>query len=154
MSSFRIDVADLLRRPGARRSVRLAEPVEGLAGSAAAVVGPVAVALDLERVSEGIVVRGTVSARWQAECSRCLGPVTHPVEVHVDELFEPHPVPDETYLLDGHELDVEQLLRDAVLLELPLAPHCDPPCSPAGLADAAPPDEVDPRWAALSELEL
>jgi len=37
MSSFRIDVADLLRHPGARRTVRLTEPLEDLVGSAAVV---------------------------------------------------------------------------------------------------------------------
>ena len=154
MSRFRVDVADLLAQPGARRTIRLAEPLERLAGSAAAVTDPVAVVLDLERVSEGIVVRGSVSATWRAECSRCLGELRHPIEVHVDELFEPNPVPDETYPLDGHSLDLEQLLRDAVLLELPLAPHCEPPCAPVGIDAPAADDEVDPRWAGLSELEL
>jgi uncharacterized protein len=153
MSRFRVDVADLLAQPGARRKIRLAEPLEGLAGSAAAVTDPVAVALDLERVSEGIVVRGSVSGTWRAECSRCLGDLRHPLEVHVDELFEPDPVPDETYLLEGHTIDLEQLLRDAVLLELPLAPHCEPPCAPVGTTATAD-DEVDPRWAGLSQLEL
>ena len=154
MSRFRVDVADLLAQPGARRTIRLADPLEGLAGSAAAVTDPVAVVLDLERVSEGIVVRGSVSGTWRAECSRCLGELRHPLEVHVDELFEPDPVPDETYLLEGHTIELEQLLRDAVMLELPLAPHCEPPCAPPGADDAAADDEVDPRWAALSELEL
>jgi DUF177 domain-containing protein len=153
MSRFRVDVADLLAQPGARRKIRLAEPLEGLAGSAAAVTDPVAVALDLERVSEGIVVRGSVSGTWRAECSRCLGELRHPLEVHVDELFEPDPVPDETYPLEGHTIDLEQLLRDTVLLELPLAPHCEPPCAPVGTTATAD-DEVDPRWAGLSQLEL
>ena len=154
MSSFRIDVADLLRHPGARRTVRLTEPLEDLAGSAAVVTDPVAVVLDLERISEGIVVRGTISATWRGDCARCLTPLARPLELHVDELFEPDPVPGETYLLDGHELDPDQLVRDAVLLELPLAPHCDPPCPmPAEASDDAEPD-VDPRWRALSELEL
>jgi uncharacterized protein len=154
MPRFRVDVADLLAQPGARRTVRLAEPMDDLAGVAAVVAGPVAVTLDLERVSEGIVVRGSVSAAWRAECSRCLAELRRPLEVRVDELFEPHPVPGETYPLEGHELDVEQLLRDSVLLELPLAPHCEPPCEPPGLDGADLADEVDPRWAVLSELEL
>ena len=154
MSRFRIDVADLLRQPGARRHVHLTEPMEGLTGSAARVEDPVTVDVVLERISEGIVARGTVSASWAADCSRCLGPLTRPVSVHVDELFEPTPVPDETYALEGHELDLEQLIRDAVLLELPLAPVCDPPCRPVGLGAAETSREVDPRWAALSELEL
>ena len=154
MSSFRIDVADLLHHPGARRTVRLTEPVEDLAGTGASVPDPVAVILDLERISEGIVVRGTISATWRGDCARCLAPRSEPLELHVDELFEPDPVPGETYPLEGHELDLDQLVRDAVLLELPLAPHCDPPCPlPSPANDDAEPD-VDPRWRALSDLEL
>jgi uncharacterized protein len=154
MSRFRIDVADLVHHPRARRTVRLTEPVEDLAGSGAAVPDPVAVVVDLERISEGIVVRGTVSATWRGDCARCLTPVSQPLESHVDELFEPDPVPGETYPLEGHELDLEQLVRDTVLLELPLAPRCDPPCPlPRHAVDDAEPD-VDPRWRALSELEL
>ena len=154
MSSFRIDVADLLHHPGARRTVRLTEPVEDLAGSAAAVPDPVAVVLDLERINEGIVVRGAVTATWRGDCARCLAPRSELLELHVDELFEPDPVPGETYPLEGHELDLDQLVRDAVLLELPLAPHCDPPCPlPSPANDDAEPD-VDPRWRALSDLEL
>ena len=154
MSRFRIDVADLLHHPGARRTVRLREPVDDLAGSAAVVPDPVAVVLDLERINEGIVVRGAVTATWRGDCARCLTPLTRALELHVDELFEPDPVAGETYPLEGHELDLEQLVRDAVLLELPLAPHCVPPCPmPAQAVDDAAPD-VDPRWRALSELEL
>jgi uncharacterized metal-binding protein YceD (DUF177 family) len=72
-------------------------------------------------------------------------------------------------------MDLEQLARDSLLLELPLAPRCEHPCQPSPLVDAAsgassgggrpghpPPalpvgesrDEGDPRWAALAELEL
>jgi uncharacterized protein len=160
MSRFRIDVADLLGHPGVRRPVRLTEPVEDLAGSAARVVDPITVDVDLERISEGIVVRGAVRATWRAECSRCLGAIAHPLELHVDELFDPHPVVGETYPLEGHEIDLEQLVRDTVLLELPLAPHCDQPCTPTSIADARSGDALaedralDPRWAALSELEI
>ena len=75
--------------------------------------------------------------------------------MHVDELFEAHPVPDETYPIEGDEIDLDQLIRDAVLLDLPLAPHCEPPCRVPGLDDAAEDDAPrDPRWAALSQLEL
>ena len=156
MSRFRIDVADLLSHPGARRHVNLTEPVEGLAATAARVVDPIDVDLDLDHISEGIVVRGAVRATWRGECSRCLRDLAQPLELHVDELFEPNPVVGETYPLEGHEIDLDQLVRDAVLLELPLAPHCDSPCDPTPIGDAADTDEppVDPRWAVLSELEI
>jgi uncharacterized protein len=112
----------------------------------------VSVDVVLERVHEGIVVRGRVRSRATAECSRCLRPLEQPVDVGVDELFEPQPLEGETYPLDGHELDLEQLVRDTVLLELPLAPRCEAPCG-TELAGADG-EEPDPRWAALSELEL
>ena len=128
----------------------------------------------LEWVHDGIVARGTVEARWDAECSTCLRELSAELAVDVGELFEHSPVDGETYPIDGHEIDLEQLVRDAVLLELPLAPTCEslglpesaaidlaaptaaPPTNEPELADAPLLDDepIDPRWAALSELEL
>jgi uncharacterized metal-binding protein YceD (DUF177 family) len=49
-------------------------------------------------------------------------------------------------------------VRDALVLELPLAPSCAstgaPPCHAESTPDDADAEPVDPRWAALSELEL
>jgi DUF177 domain-containing protein len=161
MSELRIDVADLLGHPGARREVTVSAEVDALRGSAAVIEGPVAVRASLERVPDGIVVRGDLTAHWSAQCSVCLGDIDADLSVHVDELFEPSPVEGETYLLEAHELDLEQLVRDALLLELPPAPHCARPCVPEDAsADGAPraePDDDeprDPRWAPLAELEL
>jgi uncharacterized protein len=161
MSDLRIDVADLLRHPGARRALRRSAVVDGLGTPTARVVGPGELDLLLERVSEGIVVRGSLSARFEAECGVCLREVADDVDVSVSELYEDRPVEGETYQLLGHVVDLEQLVRDAVLLELPLAPRCasagGDSCSPEplDLGDEADSDApVDPRWAALSELEL
>jgi uncharacterized protein len=153
MTGLRIDVADLLAHPGTRRDVTVSDELADLAGTSAAVVGPVTVDVTLERIPEGIVVRGDVRGRWRADCSTCLREIERDQSVHVDELFETDPVEGETYPLEGHEIDLEQLARDALLLELPLAPHCEEPCEPA--APIGPQgDETDPRWAALAELEL
>jgi uncharacterized protein len=161
MSGLRIDVADLLAHPGTRRDVRVAAPVEGLAATAARVTGPVEIAATLERIPDGIVVRGSVRTTWQGQCSYCLTDLDEPIELHVDELFETDPVEGETYPIEGHEIDLEQLARDAVLLELPLAPHCATPCvsdtddgDPPASDEPPVPEPADPRWAALSELEI
>ena len=45
-------------------------------------------------------------------------------------------------------------MRDTVLLDLPLAPHCDEPCDPTPSGRRRPTKRSDPRWAVLSELEL
>jgi uncharacterized protein len=171
MSQLRIDVADLLTHPGSRREVTLRAGLDALRGSASVIDGPVDVVASLERVPDGIVVRGEISARFRAQCSVCLRDIEPELRVHVDELFEPNPIEGETYPLEGHELDLEQLVRDALLLELPLAPHCAEPCSPVDASDASEhperaddtddtdetdetDEQVDPRWAPLAELEL
>ena len=158
MSGLRIDVADLLAHPGTRRDVRVSAPLEDLAGSAARVTEPVDVAVTLERIPDGIVVRGTVQTRWQGQCSYCLTELDEPIELHVDELFETDPVEGETYPIEGHEIDLEQLARDTVMLELPLAPHCAMPCLPdtpeSETESASASGPPDPRWAALSELDI
>ena len=162
---LRISVADLLRRPGATRSVDVEAPVAGLDNGVAAVApdDAVHVAVTLERISEGIVVRGEVDATWRSECSRCVKPISGPVSVHVDELYEPNPLAGETYGLDDDILDLEPLVRDAVRLELPGAPLCRDDC--AGLCPGCGVDhnetacdcvveESDSRWAALRSLEI
>jgi uncharacterized protein len=162
---FRIPVADLLKRPGAARPVEVAAPVRALAAPGAEIPADAPVEIDatLERVSDGIVVRGEVRARWDAACSRCLAPVAGEISVHVDELFEPRPLAGETYLLDVDVIDLEPLVRDALLLELPTAPLCRTDC--AGLCASCGADrnvsscdcggvEPDPRWAALRSLDL
>lgn len=164
MSALRIDVADLLAHRGARRAVRLEVPVDGLAVSGVRIEAPLVLDLLLERVPDGIVARGTVHARWDGECGTCLRELAAEIDVTVSELFESSPVDGETYPIEGHELDLDQLVRDAVLLDLPLVPTCEG----VGLADCAPaiplletpePDVADdaladPRWAVLSQLEL
>ena len=67
----------------------------------------------------------------KAECSTCLRELAADLAVGVDELFETHPLEGETYPIDGHEIDLEQLVRDALVLELPLAPACADDCAPA-----------------------
>lgn len=100
--------------------------------------------VQLERVTEGVLVTGTVRAPLVGECARCLDLFASATEVRFTELFTHEAGDDDAdgYLLDGDLLDLEPALRDALVLELPLAPLCaeDCPglCSECGarLADA------------------
>jgi uncharacterized protein len=115
----------------------------------------------LDSVPGAVVVSGTVTAPWRGPCRRCLADADGTVRIDVREVFEDEPDPEQTYLLEGDRLDLEPLARDAVLLELPLAPLCREECAgicPTCGADrnvapcqcsATPPD---PRWAALDAL--
>ena len=164
-TTLRIPLAAALRHPGNARPVVQSVELDGLAGVAAEIGAgsPVAIDVLLERVPEGIVVRGTLAASWSAACSRCVEPVGGEISVHVSELFELTPLEGETYKLDEDVIDLEPLVRDALLLELPLAPLCSADC--AGLCASCGANRnlthcecvtkaIDPRWAALRSLEL
>lgn len=139
----------------------------------------IALELRLEAVMEGVLVTGTGSTRYEGECSRCLDPVSDTVEVDFQELFrypeegatgksptkaEPdaEDEEDEDYYLADDLLDLEQVLRDALVLALPLTPLCQDDCPGlcvecgVKLAEAESGhnhgDPVDPRWEPLRKL--
>ena len=99
-------------------------------------------------------MRGRLGATWRGECSVCLRDLEEPLDVVVDELFESDPVEGETYPLEGHEIDLEQLVRDSLVVELPLAPHCAEPCAAPVIDEDNEDQPKDPRWAVLEELKL
>ena len=157
---LRIDVVELRRKPATRRSFQREATVPDLVVGSTFVPEdePVSVELDLESVSNGVMVAGTIRAPWEGECRRCLEPVRGAVEVEVQELFCDKGDLDEIYPIDGDEIDLRPMVRDAIVLNLPLAPLCRPECLgpdpdryPAVTLDEVP---VDRRWAGLSELRF
>lgn len=163
---FVLDTRELGRRPGSMRAVRRTVPAPagwGLELVEVPVGSDVTLDLRLEAVMDGVLVSGAVVAGVRAECGRCLEPVDDEVEVDVQELFaydaEAHE--DEIAVLSGDLLDLEPVVRDAVVLALPLNPVCDDDCRglcagcgerlaslPAGHSH----ETIDPRWAALASL--
>jgi uncharacterized protein len=121
--------------------------------------------VQLEGVTEGVLVTATVTAPLAGECARCLEPFTSATSVRFQELFtlEEGVADSDGYVLDGGVLDLEPALRDALVLELPLSPLCADDClglcSQCGvrLADA-PPDhgheERGPLWEALKDVRV
>ena len=162
---FVIGITTERRSPGVQRRVRVEGPLPGLGTSAAVVPDGGAVEADvvLEAMTDGrMTVTGRLTAPWTGECRRCLEAVVGDVVVDVQEVFEPDPADDaETYPLDGDTLDLEPMVRDAVLLALPLAPLCREGCTGPDPDDhpvSVEGDEVDrgedPRWAALKQLRF
>jgi uncharacterized protein len=162
---LRIGVMELRRRPGTQRDVRVTTSLPGLqvTGSRVPDDGELVVDATLESIEgAAVTVSGTVEVPWTAECRRCLDEVSGVVTVDLSEVFEVAPVDGETYPIEGDEVDLEPVVRDAALLHLPLAPLCRPDCAgpapdvfPAvvegdDLDDAEP--ARDPRWAALDGL--
>jgi uncharacterized protein len=167
---FVLDTRRLGRQPGTMLTDRRRVPAP--AGLRQDLVGvpegaPLDLDLRLESATEGVLVTGTVSTTIAGECGRCLNPVARDFVVEVVELFAyPNSATAETTDEDevdrivGDLIDVEPVVRDAVVLGLPVTPLCRPDCAglcptcgqrldglPAGHAH----EQVDPRWAALTE---
>jgi uncharacterized protein len=127
---------------------------------------PVDLDLRLESVMEGVLVSGTARAVAAGECVRCLDPIERSIEVELQELYAypGHERDDdddaELPQLEGDLIDLEPVLRDAVVLALPFQPVCraDCPglCPQCGERLADDPghshESTDPRWAALQDL--
>lgn len=125
--------------------------------------------LRLESVMEGVLVSGTVQSRATGECIRCLNGLEQDLEIYLTELYaypgkrpEEDVDEDEIHELVGDLIDLEPVLRDAVVPALPFQPVCRPDCpglcSECGVALADHPghhhDVADPRWSALQGLAL
>ena len=159
------NVRDLIRSPGEMRERQLdiGAPERLGEGMVAVQEGSrLEIDLKLESLHEGILASGSVIGRADGECSRCLAPVSLPVQVEFAELFG-YPA-DEPFdhQLDGDLLDLEPVVRDAVVLALPFQPECVDGCEDLELgpgislmvADAEREKPADPRWAALQALAL
>lgn len=165
-----VNVSDLRRRLGQRRS----EPIEIRLGPQTVVASrttpdPVVGEVTIESIERGVSVTGSVRFRWAGECRRCLEDTGGELDVTIDEIFQID-APEDSELIDfdGIQIDLVPIVRDAVVLSLPLAPLCregcagpDPDRYPAVTeqertlerqAEAA--ESTDPRWAALDQLNL
>jgi uncharacterized protein len=173
----RVPVTDLVGSPGATRAVARAVPPADLGedpwGPAeGAIRGEVDLDLHLDAVVDGILVRGTVGVDLELPCSRCLEPQPVHRDVTVAELFVDPAKRDEDDEEDpGYELIddataivLDTMVRDALLVDLPVRVLCDETCqglcptcgvdrnrTACGHGDG---DDPDPRWAKLAELEL
>ena len=141
--------------------VRQADPLEGR--------------VHLARTNRGLLATADLTTSLQAECSRCVVEIEVPIEIHVEEEvlpsldlasglpLDPRDEPDAVRLTDHHELELEPVVRDAILLAEPIAPLCRPDCP--GLCASCgerldtgshvhDEEEVDPRLAVLKAFKV
>ena len=147
------NVAQLLKEPiGATRTFDvLATVLQAEADVTQA--APLAGQISMLRTNLGVLVEGVMAGQVTVECTRCLRPVTIPVPVDED---------DAALLIDEHHvLDISEVLRQAVLLAVPIQVLCRPDC--AGLCQTCgqdlnegmcdcPDEDSDARWEQLSAL--
>ena len=159
---------ELGRRPGTMRKVQRTVPAPAELGTEVIRVPEgtdLVLDLRLEAVMEGVLVSGTATGHAEGECVRCLDDVSRDVSVELQELYTYEARAsaeddDELHSLDGDLLDLEPVVRDAIVLALPFQPVCteDCPglCADCGAHLAEDPEHshenADPRWAALQGL--
>ena len=167
-----LGVKELGRSPGTMRT--LDEHVPAPKDLGVALIGvregsDMELDLRLEAVHEGILVTGTASVEVTGECGRCLDPIAYDLDVDVQELFYygdadlgevSEEEGEEQYRIEHDCIDLEPVLRDAVVTSLPFQPVCRedckglfPECGMRLEEDPGHHHEVtDPRWAALAGL--
>lgn len=160
-----VDIAALRRLTGAVHQACGSVVLDGLETTLAKVPGGrVDLDLSVEKTIEGVVAEGRIVVTARGECRRCLDPVDEELDLPVREIFELRPTEGETWPIVDDHVDLEPMVREAVLLALPLAPLCREDC-PGPQPDRFPtyteatePVETsvpaDPRWSALDQLKL
>jgi uncharacterized protein len=162
---YDVPVFDLMHRPGEMRE--RAEDIVVDDELATAVIGVrkgSILQLDarLESLHDGILVSGRVDAIASGECVRCLIDVEIPVRVEFQELFAYSFDEAFDYTVHDDHVNLEPVVRDAVVLALPFQPVCRPDCPGldpetgerlADFPDREPREVLDPRWAALQGYE-
>ena len=141
--------------------LRLAKPIDGH--------------LKITRTNRGVIVDAELATALGEQCSRCLRETETPVRVKLHEEVLPtidiasgRPLdrdsePEVARLTDHHELDFGALAAEALSLNEPIAPLCEPDCP--GLCITCgerlgpehvphPDDDIDPRLAALQAFRV
>ena len=170
-----VSVHDLGRGPGASRALVTTVPAPAGIGAEVLQVpdgSDLELDLRLDSVLDGIYLTGDVTALLTGACGRCLGEIDEDLVVDVSELVlypdrrdalvaEGDEEMTDAPVVTGETIDLEPLLRDALVLAMPFQPLCRPDCP--GLCaecgerwDDLPADHaheiLDPRWAALAGL--
>ena len=133
--------------------------------------------LQLTKQAPDVYVQGTLRGDVTLLCSRCLGPAAVNVVAPISVLFVPRgreddeidPEAPDVIPYDGDEIDVGEMLREEMLLALPMVPLCGESClglcpscgkdlneGPCGHAPAERGGEKkpSPRWAALQNVRV
>ena len=163
MSPFVVNVADLVHRPSSRRTEELSGPTSEMIVTETVVPQSATLHIDvvLEAIADGVLATGDARVEWEANCRRCLTPISGLTSSTFRELYSATPVDGETYPVRHESVDLELVAREAILLDLPLAPLCGDDC--LGLCPTCGVDRnEDPclcavpaqneRWAALDGL--
>ncbi len=168
-------IVDLIEIEGASRPFDfVASPGElDLESPGFRLTGDVQVNGEVAMRAAQIDVKGSIHADAEVECARCLTALRHklavdfavgyvtPENFSVEKEREVAPDDLDTDVLDSDRIDLKEVAREQILLNLPEQVFCKPDCkglcrkcgADLNLIDCnCDLDETDPRWAALKNL--
>lgn len=169
-SEFVISIHDLKRQPGEMMSIARTFPAPERIGIDVIAIEPtseISLHGKIESVSTGVLVTCEISSVAHGECVRCLDSIKLQIHSRIQELYyyalpvELDEDDDEPLLITEERINLLAPIRDAVILDLPLQPHCSEDClglcpdcgekvaeNPTGHAHQS----IDPRWANLRDV--
>jgi len=145
----------------------------GLFDERISLVEPATVNGTVRMAGPEVFVNGHVKTRAAVECDRCLKQVEIPVDADFELEYVTGPIYESSEaaeltedelsvaVFDGEAIDVDEIVKEQVLLAVPTRTLCQPDCKgicpDCGIDKntgdcACETKEVDPRWAALKNL--
>lgn len=120
----------------------------------------------LTRLRDGVMAQVVAGGVVEVECARCLRPYRQPFDVAFDEEYrqtvdvrtgagvevEGETDEDTARIDDNHLLDIGEVLRQEIVLALPMRPDCGELCPGPDQVDDGNETVVDDRLAALASL--
>ena len=128
---YRINVGFLINAPvGTYRDFTIDEPSMELADDLHG--DEIHCAVRASKVQQGILAEADCSCKTELECMRCLEPFTKTLNAHFEELFYFHNLREnkeaELFLPENGYMDIGELVREYLVMEVPYAPVCKEDC--------------------------
>jgi uncharacterized protein len=142
---FRIDLAEIIRTVGKQQVYEIDEPP--FTDEDVEYVAPIRGRVTITNSGRVLLVRGFVDTVVSLECARCLASIRQPVHAILEEQYSLSEVENAVYhdvapaivqdeenevppgLFDGNVINLNVLIRQAVILNMPLQPLCREDCA-------------------------
>lgn len=135
---MKLDLTEIARTPGMHVAQEVDEPCPRDAELEC--TQPVKGQLQFTNTASLLLIEGEIKTEVKLECGRCLVDFTMPVEATIKEEFQLEKAGDAICMLPMDEedvsaglisnniLDIQELIRQDLLLTLPIQPLCKPEC--------------------------
>ncbi|OGW27725.1 MAG: hypothetical protein A2X59_13005 [Nitrospirae bacterium GWC2_42_7] len=100
---------------------------------------PVEAHLELQRMGQEIIISGIITTVAEVQCSRCLKDFRNNMDIPMNVVY--HPLKDmlveshelkgdqmDTGFFSGNEIDLQDILKEQILLNVQMKPLCDENC--------------------------